>query len=151
VKSNIIWLLLAFLPDLALSASEKQDACEYFFQALKDIPHTALSRSEGEHTFLWDGKTKYSGCEIRFVTNNTLLFGRQVPAFYATPETDLFRLGWGMNHSMVADGPGSGIFGIEKGSVLCLISRSQPAYLDEKTNEIVQDDTLRLHIQCSQR
>ena len=44
-----------------------------------------------------------------------------------------------MDNSIVADGPGTGIFAIEKDSVLCLIRHDKPAYLDSPGN-IVQSE-----------
>ncbi len=132
---------------LATAAAVTKDPCGYFLQALKAVPHEKLTRIDGDIQSLWDRK-KNSGCEVMFVTNDILRSGRDVPDFTATEGTKLYRLGWRMNNSLVADGPGSGIFGIENDSVLCLISHDQPAELDEKTGKIIQSETLTLTIQC---
>ena len=125
------------------------DSCAYFFDALHAVPHESLSRHHGEYASIWD-KNLYQGCEVKFVTNDALHAGTPVPTFEALPDSELYRLGWRMLHSIGADGPGSGIFAIEKGPVLCLIRWSQPAYLADP-GEIVQSDTLDMTIQCRER
>jgi hypothetical protein len=135
---------------LAAAAAVTKDPCGYFRQALKAVPHEKLTRIDGDIHSLWDGK-KVSGCEVMFVTNDALRSGRDMPDFFATESTELYRLGWRMNNSLAADGPGSGIFGIENDSVLCLVSHNQPAALDEKTGKIIQSETLTLTIQCRQK
>jgi hypothetical protein len=135
---------------LAAAAAVTKDPCGYFRQALKAVPHEKLTRIDGDIHSLWDGK-KVSGCEVMFVTNDALRSGRDVPDFTATEGTKLYRLGWRTNNSLAADGPGSGIFGIENESVLCLVSHDQPAELDEKTGKITQSETLTLTIQCRQK
>lgn len=135
---------------MAAAAAVAKDPCGYFLQALKAVPHEKLTRIDGDIQSLWDGK-KHSGCEVMLVTNDTLRSGRDAPDFTATDGTRLYRLGWRMNNSLVADGPGSGIFGIENDSVLCLVSHDQPAELDEKTGKITQSETLTLTVQCRQK
>lgn len=135
---------------LAAAATVTKDPCGYFFRALKTVPHEKLTRNDGGLESLWDGK-KVSGCEVMFVTNDTLRSGRDMPDFFATEGTELYRLGWRMNNSLAADGPGSGIFGIENESVLCLVSHDQPAYLDEKTEKIIQSETLTITVQCRRK
>ena len=130
-------------------ATTKADSCAYFFYALHVIPHESLSHRQGEFTSTWDGKP-FQGCEVKFVTNDALHAGTPVPTFEAFPDSKLYHLGWRMVHSRGADGPGSGIFAIDKGPVLCLIRCSQPAYLADP-GEIVQSDTLDMTIQCRQR
>jgi hypothetical protein len=62
----------------------------------------------------------------------------------------MYRKGWRANNSFVADGPGTGVFGVEKESVLCLVRHEQPAYLDDYGN-IIQSETLRITVQCRYR
>jgi len=135
---------------LAAAAAVTKDPCGYFFRALKTVPHEKLTRNDGGLKSLWDGK-KVSGCEVMFVTNDTLRSGRDTPDFFATEGTELYRLGWRMNNSLAADGPGSGIFGIENESVLCLVSHDQPAYLDEKIGKIIQSEALTITVQCRRK
>jgi len=130
-------------------ASPQNDSCSYFFDALHAVPHESLSHRQGEFTSTWNGKP-FKGCEVRFVTNDELRAGKTVPTFEAFPDSELYRLGWRMVHSIGADGPGSGIFAIEKDPVLCLIRWSQPAYLAD-SGKIIQSDTLEMTIQCRER
>jgi hypothetical protein len=106
-------------------------------------------RSEGAYKSLWDGK-KYTGCEVEFVTHDKLLSGRRVPDFEPLKGSEMYRKGWRANNSFVADGPGTGVFGVEKESVLCLVRHEQPAYLDDYGN-IIQSETLRITVQCRYR
>lgn len=150
MKVHILLLQLALVACLpAYAASEQQDSCEYFFSALKPVPHDKLIRSEGTHQSLWRGKN-YTGCEIKFVTHDNLLSGRRVPDFDAAEGSEMYRMGWRVNNSFVADGPGTGLFGVEKGSVLCLVRHEQPAYLDDH-GHIIQSETLSITVQCRHR
>jgi hypothetical protein len=129
--------------------SKQQDGCEYFFSVLKSVPHNRLTRNDGVHKSLWDGK-KYVGCEIRFVTNGKLLSGNRVPNFDAIKGSEMYRRGWRINNSFVADGPGTGSYGVEKESVLCIFRNEQPAYLEDHGN-IIQSETLSITVQCRYR
>lgn len=122
------------------------DPCESFYVALEAVPHDSLVRRAGEFESLWDSKT-YRGCEIRFVAHDSLTAGHQVPGFDAVEGSEMHRLGWRMSDGIGADGPGSGIFGIERDSVRCLVLWEQPAYIDDD-GEFVQSDTLSMTIQC---
>ena len=150
-----LFLLCALVGDMPTSvasadaASPQKDSCAYFFDALHAVPHESLSHRHGEVTSTWNGKP-FQGCAVKFVTNDALRTGKAVPNFEATPNSPLYRLGWRMVHSIGADGPGSGIFAIEKDPVLCLIRWSQPAYLAD-SGKIIQSDTLEMTIQCRER
>ncbi|MDH3256725.1 MAG: hypothetical protein OEM27_03835 [Nitrospinota bacterium] len=150
MKARIFLLQLVLIVGFpAYAAAGKQDACEYFFLALKAVPHDIISRSEGAHQSLWDRK-QYDGCEVQFVTDDTLLAGSRVPDFDALQGSEMYRRGWRVNNSIGADGPGTGIFGIEKKSVLCLVRHDQPAYLDDD-GTFVQSETLSITVQCRQK
>ena len=131
------------------TATTRPDSCGYFFDALHAVPHESLSRRQGVYESTWDGKP-YRGCEVTFVTTDALYGGTPVPTFEALPDSELYGLGWRMAPSIGADGPGSGIFGVEKGPVLCLLRWAQPAYLAD-SGEIVQSDTMKMTIQCRER
>jgi hypothetical protein len=131
------------------AASGGPDPCEYFFAALKAVPNETLWHRAGEFESLWGGQ-KYRGCEVRFVTNDSLRAGAAVPDFDALPDSEMYRLGWRMSDSIGADGPGSGIFGIEKDTVLCVVRWEQPAYIGDE-GEFVQSEILSMTIQCRER
>lgn len=150
MKAHILLLSLALVACTpAYAGAEGRDPCETFFSALKTVPHDELTRMDGTHRSLWDGK-KYAGCEIRFATNDRLLSGRRVPDFDATEGSEMYRRGWRLNNSFVADGPGTGFFAVEKESVFCLVRHEQPAYLGDHGN-IIQSETLSITIQCRHR
>ena len=142
-------LLLWVVGMPAYATAGEPDACEPFFLALKAVPHDKLSRSDGGHQSLQDGK-KYEGCEVQFVTNDVLLAGKRAPDFEAVKGSAMHRRGWRENISMRADGPGTGSFGIEKGTMLCLVSHAQPSYIDDD-GTFVQSETLSMTIQCRQQ
>jgi hypothetical protein len=126
--------------------TSQPDSCAYFYGILQTVPHESLSRRHGTYESAWDGKP-YQGCEVKFITTDALRAGKGIPTFEAFPDSELYRLGWRIALSIGADGPGSGIFAVEKGPVLCVIRWAQPAYLAD-SGEIVQSDTLKMTIQC---
>ena len=148
MKTVILILQLVWIIPFSVYAEpEEADPCDYFFEALASIPNQSLTRSYGEHASLMDGK-KQLGCQIKLVTNTALLDGKEVPDFGANQGSVMYGMGWRMVNSLMADGPGSSLYGIRKGEVLCLILNDQPAYLDEKTGKIVQTETLAITVQC---
>ena len=150
MKTLILLLYLAWVfPFFAYAEPGKGDPCNYFFEALRSVPHESITHSHGEHAFLLDGK-KHVCCEIKFVTNTALLSGRQVPDFRADQGSVMRGMGWRMVRRMVnslmADGSGSSLYGTRKDSVLCLILHHQPAYIDEKKGNIIQTKTLTITV-----
>ena len=130
----------------ACGPSDPPDPCEYFFSALEPVPHVALSVTTGSFVSIWDG-TEYSGCEIEFETNDALRAGVAIPDLDAIQDSEMYRLGWQTTEEIRADGPGSGFFGIEKESVLCVVRWAQPAHIDDD-GEIVQSEIFNMTIQC---
>jgi hypothetical protein len=120
--------------------------CEYFQSVLEPVPHVALSVNSGGFVSEWD-REEYRGCEVNFETNDSLTAGLSVPSFDAIEGSEMSRLGWRSSREIGADGPGSGIFGIEKDSVLCVVRWAQPAHIDDD-GEIVQSETFTMKIQC---
>ncbi|MDH3426961.1 MAG: hypothetical protein OEM23_00870 [Gemmatimonadota bacterium] len=110
------------------------------------MAHDSLSVRAGTFTSLYDG-VEYQGCELRFTTHDSLPRTVPVPDFDALPDSEMYRLGWRMSREIRADGPGSGLFGIERESVLCVIRWAQPAYLADD-GEIVQSETFSMTVQC---
>ena len=150
MKAYILLVQMVFVACWPVYASSKElEGCEYFFSVLKSVPHLELNRQVGAHKSLWDGK-KYMGCEIKFVTDDKVLSGNRVPDFEAVEGSEMHRRGWRMDNSFVADGPGTGSYGIEKESVLCIVRHEQPAYLDDHGN-IIQSETLSITVQCRDR
>lgn len=137
-----------------LAAAEviTKDPCGYFLRTLKTVPNEKLIRKDGNIQSLSDEKM-FVGCEIKFVTNNTLLAGLagKSPDFNAYEGTELYRLGWRNDNSVGGDGPGTSLSAIESYAVRCLVASDQPAELNEDTGEIIQSETLELTIQCRQK
>ncbi len=127
----------------------KSDPCESFHAALEAVPHDTLVRTTGEIEWIWDGEP-VRGCQARFVTHDSLVAGHDVPEFDAIQGSEMYRLGWRMSPGIGADGPGSGIFGIERDTVQCLVWWEQPAYIDDD-GEFVQSETLSITVQCRER
>jgi hypothetical protein len=100
----------------------------------------------GSFVSIWDG-TEYSGCEIEFETNDALRAGGPIPDFDAIQDSEMQRLGWRVAQGVGADGPGSGVYGIERDSVLCVVRWAQPAHIDDD-GEIVQSETFNMTVQC---
>ena len=61
--------------------------------------------------------------------------------------SEMHALGWRMSYGIGADGPGSGIFGIERDAVRCLVRWEQPAWIDDE-GEFQQSDVFSMTIQC---
>ena len=139
-------LLAGITPNLLFA---QPDPRKYFFDILQGRPHDTLSMSNGPYVSVWNGKES-SGCEINFGTDKTLPLEENVSTFVALPGTEMYRLGWRMDNSILADGPGSGVFGIEKDAMRCIVGWAQPAYLAE-AGEIVQGNKLSMTIQCGKK
>jgi len=144
---TILLVLTASIP--AHADSGPHEACQRFWAKLSAVPHEKLTRADGALKSLWNLE-RINGCELQLITNDALLPGPKVPQFEALEGTDMHREGWRMNNSFVADGPGTGIFAIEKDQTFCLVRHDQPAHLDD-AGEIVQSETLTLTVQCRQR
>ena len=130
----------------ACAQPDSPSVCRDFFVALDVVPHTILSLKAGDLVSIWDGDT-YEGCEVQFETNGSLRARTPVPDFMATEETAMYHLGWRMSPGIGADGAGSGVFGIERGSTQCYVSWAQPSYIDDD-GTISYADTYRMSVQC---
>ena len=135
--------VLAFVVLMPASASGQ---CDAFYRELATVPHVSLTIATAGFTSVWDGE-RYEGCEVEFETNDSTRSETAVPNFVPDPGTRLFRDGWRMRNDIGADGPGSGVYGIQRGTVLCVIRWERPAYIDDD-GEFVQSDSLAMGIQC---
>lgn len=124
-----------------------QSPCDDLHEVLDPVPHVSLLRSDGRFDSLWDGSTKV-GCQLRLETSDSILAGDSVPNLTAEPGTTLYLTGWRPEAGILADGPGSGIYGIRKGSTVCVIRWEQPTYVDDAGN-IIQSNVLTVEAQCS--
>lgn len=141
-------LLIAF--SLLVTQSRQENPCDWFFAQLNPIPHTVLSvRSDVTLVSLWGGE-EFNGCELKFETTDSLLGEVKTPDFDAYEGSEMVDLGWETTEGIRADGPGSGIYGIENQDALCVVRWSQPAYIDDD-GTFVQSDTFSMTIQCRER
>jgi hypothetical protein len=62
-------------------------------------------------------------------------------------DSETYRLGWRFTEGVGADGPGTSIFGIQRGSIECVVRWDQPAWIDDQ-GEHQQSDVLTVIIQC---
>ena len=122
------------------------DPCDAFYQDLLVVPHVSLTVAADGFTSIWDGES-YAGCEIEFKTNDSIRSGVAAPSFFADPGTALYDDGWRMRVDIGADGAGSGVHGIQRDAVLCIIRWEQAAYIDDD-GTFVESETLRMWIQC---
>ena len=123
--------------------------CGYFYKTLKSFPHTEIKITQGKFKSAWDRK-ELTGCEVFYKSTEKLLSGeKKFPDFRATEGSYLFKDGWYVDYNFDADGPGSSLHGIRKGNILCKILYDQDAYLDEKTNEIIQSEIITTTVRCS--
>lgn len=145
LPSAILMLALAF--QLLLTVAQAQDEpCVWFHDALSSLPSRRFDTGSGEHVSVYDGRT-YLGCEVRFETTDALLSGLGVPRLDAIEGSELYLLGWRMEDSIAADGPGTTVFAVRRESSICVVSELQPAYLNDN-GELVQSDVLEILVQC---
>ncbi len=135
-----------FRPAESVPSEREPGPCQPFMDELEAVPQVELSMRMGELESVWD-REPFTGCEIEFETNDSLTYGTDVPNFDAIEGTEMHRRGWRPTDGIGADGPGSGVFGIEKGATACVIRWSKPAYIDDD-GTFVQSETLNMTIQC---
>ncbi len=146
MKMLILVVLAGLAGCMAADADSAQpDPCDDFYEALSAVPHDTLLRTAGEIAWMWNDTT-LTGCEVRFVAHDSLA-GPPVPTFEAIEGSEMHALGWRMSYGIGADGPGSGIFGIERDAVRCLVRWEQPAWIDDE-GEFQQSDVFSMTIQC---
>ena len=142
------WCVLPLTVALGAALSPSQpEPCDELHAALEAVPHVSLTRSAGPFYSIWDRET-VRGCEIQFETNDSIRDGASRPTFFADPGTDMHRAGWRMIPEIGADGAGSGIHGIRRGSARCVVRWEQAAYIDDD-GTLVESDTLTMLIQCT--
>ncbi len=132
--------------EAAQASEDLASLCQPFLGPLEVVPYVELSVYSGVFESVWD-EQRYHGCEIRFETNDSIRGGAVVPGFDAIDGSEMQRLGWRPSTGIGADGPGSGVFGIEKDTVACIVRWAQPAYIDDD-GEFVESETLNMTIQC---
>ncbi len=139
-------LSLAFLFIFICQISNANDStCIQFYNELLKLPHTKLTINSNGFVSLWDGKS-VKGCEVIFESDESIVSGKVV---YQTFQSFTNWQGWSINESLIADGPGSSIIGIENDQNKCTLHWSQHAWIDEKSNEYRQSEQIKLIVQCT--
>jgi hypothetical protein len=139
--------LLGIVRWLGVSPAPPQaDPCGPLYPVLAAVPHDSLTRADGALESTWDGHA-FVGCQVDFVTTDSTLNGATAPDFFPDEGSDAYRAGWRMIPDILADGAGSGVYGITRGTTRCVVDWQQPAYLDDD-GTIVQSDTFTMRIQC---
>lgn len=152
IEAALYLAVAALAPQVACSqertppAQDSELPCVFFEEALEAVPHLELRVSWDGFVSEWD-QSEQSGCEVAFETNDSLSAGAPIPSFDAIEGSEMYRIGWRPSHGIGADGPGSGIYGVEKEAVQCVIRWAQPAHIDD-SGEIVHSETHTMKIQC---
>jgi len=131
----------------ATSPVSGQAPCDDAFRVLQGAPHVSLERRSGSFESVWPGEPR-AICEVTFVTNDSTLAAASAPSLEAAPGTVMHELEWRAIPEIMADGPGTSVFGIRKGSTRCIVEWEQPAYLDDD-GDIVQSGTVTIVVRCS--
>lgn len=139
-------LLPCLLLTAPLHAEPAERACDTFVQILEPLPHESLFQRSGPFNSTWF-KTGAFGCEMVMVTSQQRLAGQLLPDLSATPGTLLYQQGWRSQPTYLADGPGTGVAGIEKEQVLCLVYTEQPAWIDENGRHHLSSE-IRIRVEC---
>jgi len=144
-KTLLTWLGALVMVSL-VRTPDQVEPCGELYGVLEDVPHVSLARRAGQIDPIWSGEPA-PDCQIEFETNDSTLNGATVPIFLAEPGSDEYRAGWRLIPEIIADGAGSGIHGIQRAPLRCVIRWEQPAYIaDDGT--FVESDTLTMLIQC---
>ncbi len=140
------FLFSCLLLTTPLFAEPAERACDTFVQALEPLPHESLFQRSGPFNSTWF-KTGAFGCEMVMVTSEQRLAGQPLPDLTAAPGTLLYRQGWRIQPTYIADGPGTGVIGMEKGQTLCLVYTEQFAWIDDAGHH-QQSDEIRIRVEC---
>ncbi len=139
-------ILLSLLLATPTPAEVGLEACEPFFQALNAVPHESIFQRSGPYTSAWF-EAGAIGCTVVMVTSEQRLGDRKLPDLTAAPGTPLHQAGWRINQKYIADGPGTGVMGVEKDGILCLVYTDQPAWIDD-TGRFMQSEQITIKVQC---
>jgi hypothetical protein len=120
-------------------------SCHQFYNELSKLPHTRLTEATNGFVSMLDGKS-LRGCEVIYESNESMIPGKIV---YQKFQSFTNLHGWSINKNLMADGPGSSTVVIENNQNRCILNWSQPAWIDEKSNEYRQSENIKLVVQCT--
>jgi hypothetical protein len=141
----LLILLVMILPTQA-NAGVDGTTCQPFYRALEAVPHESIFQRNGLYTSQ-SFETGAIGCFLVMNTSATRLEGRQLPNLSGEPGTPLYNAGWRINPKYSADGPGTGVVGLEKDDAFCLVYTEQPSYIDD-AGQIIQQEYIRVRVEC---
>lgn len=141
----LLVFLLSVLPITAF-ATINGETCKPFYDVLKEPPHESIFQREGAYNSRFF-ETTAVGCFLVMNTSEALLAGTRLPDLSGRPGSVFYNAGWRSNPKYLADGPGTGVVGLEKGEALCLVFYEQPAHLDDK-GQVVQSEFIKVRVEC---
>lgn len=145
MRRLLLMMVILLLP-LPILAEESGDFCEPFFQALLQVPHSSLERRDGPFTSQWSRQC-VDGCLVVMKTDHARLDDQLLTDLSGDPGTPLYQNGWRSNPSLTADGAGTGMVGLEKDGVLCLVFTEQPAFV-AGDGGFVQSQSILVRVEC---
>lgn len=143
---RLILLSVLFLFPMISVAEVTGETCQPFYQALEKIPHESIFQREGFFNSDYFGTTA-KGCFMVMNTDDERLGEHLLPDFSAAPGSDLYLAGWRANPKYSADGPGTGVTGLEKDDVLCMVYYERPSYHNDD-GTFVQDFHIKFKVEC---
>lgn len=139
-------LMLALLLPTAALAAVTPETCTPFYQALNEVPHESIFQHDG--LFASQGfEVGLIGCLVVMVTDEERMAGYALPEFSADPGTPLHQAGWRSDTRYIADAPGTGVVGLEKDGVLCLVYTQRQA-APVASGKIAQNVSIHSRLEC---
>jgi hypothetical protein len=132
----------------AVQAGEDAEMCQPFYDALNSVPHESIYQDDGEcaYTSTWF-EACAKGCLVVMNTSVDRLDGQTLPDMSGEPDTPVHKAGWRINPKYIADGPGTGVVGLEKNDALCFVYTEQPAQVGE-SGGVTQSRYITVRIEC---
>lgn len=139
-------LTLALLLPTVSFAKVDGATCQPFYLALQQLPHESIFQRDGFFNSQLFETSAY-GCFLVMNTSESRLAGQSLPDLSGRPDSAFYEAGWRSNPKYLADGPGTGVVGLEKDDILCLVYTEQPAYLDD-AGQIIQSRFIKVRVEC---
>lgn len=142
---RLLLMLVLLLPTAAV-AEVTPETCAPFYQALNAVPHESIFQQDG--LFVSQGfEIGVNGCMVVMVTDEVRLAGQALPDLSAEPGAPMFMAGWNPDSSYLADAPGTGVTGLEKDGILCLVYTEQQPYISD-SGKIAENRSVRSRVEC---
>ena len=142
---KVLLTIALLLPTVSL-AKVDGTTCEPFYTALEQIHHESIFQRDGFFNSQLFETSAY-GCFLVMNTSESRLAGQSLPDLSGRPDSAFYKAGWRSNPKYLADGPGTGVVGLEKVDILCLVYTEQPAYLDD-AGDIIQSRFIKVRVEC---